>query len=199
MEKLEKIWHKLDALEKAIGQIVTRNAVKQTYQQLKKEEVVQQKWQPWALPYTFLMMVFITWMTNAYTSFVSMTGIALITLGAYLMLYFFQKTEIDLSIYEINPTAENFDKIIRQPLKKRVHYWAIGVAIYTLSLTFGLHLLIFGIGSLIGKGGFIGIFYGVMLGLTGAVTGSMYAMHTKKYEAVFNQEYDLSQIDFKMQ
>ena len=93
---------------------------------------------------------------------------------------------------------ENFDKLIRQPLKKRVHYWAIGVAIYTLSLTFGLHLLIFGIGNLIGKGGFIGTFYGVMLGLTGFAIGNMYVLHTKKYEAVFDQKYDLSLIDFKM-
>jgi len=145
------------------------------------------------------MMAFITWITTAYTSMVAMAGIALITLGAYVMLYFFQKTRIDLQPYEANPTAENFDKIIRAPLKKRVHYWAIGVAIYTLSLTFGLHLLIFGVASLVGKGGLVGTFYGVMFGLTGGVTGSMYAIHTKKYEMIFHPNYDLSFADFKTQ
>ena len=195
MKKLEKIWHKLDALEKALGKLVTQNAVQQTYQQLKKEATLQSKWQPWALPYILGMMAFITWMTGAYTSFVGMAGIVLITAGAYAMIYCFQQNQIDLTTYEVNPSAENFDKLIRQPLRKRVHYWAIGVAIYTLSLTFGLHLLIFGVASLAGKGGFVGAFYGIMLGLTGTVTGGMYASHAKKYEAVFNSKYDLSLID----
>lgn len=193
------IWHKLDALEKTIGQLATKDAVKETFQQLKQEATAQEKWKPWAFPFILTMMAFMTWMTNAYTSMISMTGIALIAFGAYLMLYFFQKNRIDLSTYEENPTATNFDEIIREPLKKRVHYWALGVAIYTLSLTFGLHLLIFGIGSLVGKGGLIGTFYGIMLGLTGWVTGGMYALHTKKYEAVFNPKYDLQLTDLKTQ
>lgn len=193
------IWHKLDALEKTIGQLATKDAVKETFQQLKQEATAQEKWKPWAFPFILTMMAFMTWMTNAYTSMISMTGIALIAFGAYLMLYFFQKNRIDLSTYEENPTATNFDEIIREPLKKRVHYWALGVAIYTLSLTFGLHLLIFGIGSLVGKGGLIGTFYGIMLGLTGWVTGGMYALHTKKYEAVFNPKYDLQLADLKIQ
>lgn len=199
MEQLEKIWHKLDALEKAIGELIAKDAVKETYQLLKQEESSQKKWGPWALPYIFLVMVFITGMTGAYTSIVSLAGIALITLGAYLMVYFIQKGQIDLQGYEANPSAVNFDEMIRKPLKKRVHYIALGVAIYILSLTFGLHLLIFGVASLAGKGGILGTFYGVMFGATGAVTGSIYAMHTKKYEVIFNPKYKLSFTDFKMQ
>lgn len=199
MEKLEMIWHKLDALEKTIGQLVTKNAVKETYQQLKKEENIHSKWRPLVAPYILGMMVFITWMTDAHTSIVSMVGIALITFGAAIMCYFFQKSRIDLRTYEANPTAENFDEIIRTPLKKRVHYWALGVAIYTLSLTFGLHLLIFGLASLAGKGGLVGTFYGIMLGLTGTVTGNMYAIHRKKYEVVVNPKYNLQLADFKIQ
>ena len=199
MEKLEMIWHKLDALEKTLGQLVTKNAVKETYQQLKKEENIHAKWTPWVLPYLLVMMAFITWLTTAYTSMVAMAGIALIALGAYVMLSFFQKNRIDLQAYEANPTAENFDKIIRNPLKKRVHYWALGIAIYTLSLTFGLHLLIFGVASLVGKGGLVGTFYGIMLGLTGSLTGGMYAIHAKKYEMLFHPTYDLSFADFKTQ
>jgi len=70
-----------------------------------------------------------------------------------------------------------------------------------LSLTFGLHLLIFGVGSLVGKGGLLGVFYGGMFGLTGTVTGGMYALHTKKYEVVFNPKYDvqLAETNYKMQ
>jgi len=199
MEKLEMIWHKLDALEKAIGALIAKDAVKETYQLLKKEEMAQRKWKPWALLIIIGMMAFMTWITGAYTSVISMMGIALIALGAYLMLYFLQKSQINLQGYEANPTAANFDKMIRESLKKRVHYWALGVAIYTLSLTFGLHLLIFGVASLVGKGGLVGIFYGIMFGLTGTVTGSMYAIHTKKYEVIFNPKYKLSFTDFKLQ
>jgi len=199
MEKLERIWHKLDALEKALGQLVARDAIKETYQQLKKEESIHAKWTPWVLPYLLVMMAFITWITTAYTSMVAMAGIVLIACGAYVMFSLFQKNKIDLPAYEANPTAENFDKIIRKPLKKRVHYWALGVAIYTLSLTFGLHLLIFGVASLVGKGGLVGTFYGIMLGLTGGVTGSMYAVHAKKYEILFHPKYEVSFTGFKMQ
>ena len=199
MEKLEMIWHKLDALEKAIGALIAKDAVKETYQLLKKEEMAQRKWNTWALLIIIGMMAFMTWLTRAYTSVISMAGIALITLGAYLMLYFLQKNQIDLQGYEANPTTANFDKMIRKPLKKRVHYWALGVAVYTLSLTFGLHLLIFGVASLVGKGGLVGTFYGVMFGLTGMVTGGMYAIYTKKYEVVFNPKYDLPLTNFKMQ
>ncbi|MFK7983456.1 MAG: hypothetical protein AB8G86_25975 [Saprospiraceae bacterium] len=199
MEKLEMIWHKLDILEKALGQLVAKNAVKETYQQLKKEDSIHTKWTPLVVPYLLVMMAFITWITAAYTSMVTMAGIMLITCGAYVMLSFFQKNRIDLQAYEANPTAENFDEIIRKPLKQRVHYWALGVAIYTLSLTFGLHLLIFGVASLAGKGGLVGTFYGIMFGLTGGITGSMYAIHAKKYEMLFLPNYDLSFTDFKMQ
>lgn len=199
MEKLEMIWHKLDALEKSIGELIAKDAVKETYQLLKQEETVKKKWEPWALPYIFLGMAIVTGMTGAYTSIVSMGGIALITLGAYLMVYFIQKSQIDLQGYEANPSAVNFEEMIRKPLRKRVHYLALGVGIYILSLTFGLHLLIFGVASLAGKGGLLGAFYGVMLGATGAVSGGIYAAHTKKYEVIFNPKHKLSFVDFKMQ
>ncbi len=199
MEKLEMIWHKLDALEKSIGELIAKDAVKETYQLLKQEETVQKKWAPWALPFIFLLMAFITILAVLYMSIASQAGIALISIGAYLMVYFIQKSQIDLQGYEANPTAENFDKMIRKPLKKRVHYLALGVGIYILSLTFGLHLLIFGVASLAGKGGVLGTFYGIMLGATGAVTGGIYAAHTKKYEVIFNPKYKLSFADFKMQ
>ena len=118
MEKLEMIWHKLDALEKTIGQLVTKNEVKETYQQLKKEESIHAKWTPWVLPYLLVMMAFITWLTTAYTSMVAMAGIALIALGAYVMLSFFQKNRIDLQAYEANPTAENLSLIhISEPTR----------------------------------------------------------------------------------
>ncbi len=199
MEKLEMIWHKLDALEKSIGELIAKDAIKETYQLLKQEETVQKKWAPWALPFIFLLMAFITILAVLYMSIASQAGIALISIGAYLMVYFIQKSQIDLQGYEANPTAENFDKMIRKPLKKRVHYLALGVGIYILSLTFGLHLLIFGVASLAGKGGVLGTFYGIMLGATGAVTGGIYAAHTKKYEVIFNPKYKLSFADFKMQ
>jgi len=199
MEKLEMIWHKLDALEKSIGALIAKDAVKETYQLLKQEETVQKKWGPRALPYIFAVMALVTCLAVLYMSIASQAGIALISVGAYLMVYFIQKSQIDLEGYEANPTAVNFDEMIRKPLKKRVHYLALGVAIYILSLTFGLHLLIFGVASLAGKGGVLGTFYGVMLGATGAVTGSIYAMHTRKYEVIFNPKYKLSFTDFKMQ
>ena len=72
MEKLEMIWHKLDALEKAIGALIAKDAVKETYQLLKKEEMAQRKWNTWALLIIIGMMAFMTWLTRAYTSVISM-------------------------------------------------------------------------------------------------------------------------------
>jgi len=75
----------------------------------------------------------------------------------------------------------------------------IACGAYVMFSLFHLHLLIFGVASLVGKGGLVGTFYGIMLGLTGGVTGSMYAVHAKKYEILFHPKYEVSFTGFKMQ
>lgn len=184
MEDLKKIWHKLNDLQVEIEQVLNKDAVENTYKKLKKEADLQKKWMPWMIPYIFCLMALMTWLTQAHDSFVKMSGIALITIGGLVMTYLLQANKIPIEQYQHHQDATTFMKIVKEKLEKRKHFWAIGVAIYTLSLTFGLHLLIFGLDSLAGKGGYVGLLYGMMLGLTGFATGNMYLAHQKQYGEV---------------
>ena len=181
MENLKAIWSKVEDLQIEIGKLLDTDIVESTYLTLKKEQALQKKWTPWMIPYIFALMTFMTWLTEAFQSPVSMTGIVLITIGGFVMTYLLKANQIPIERYEHNRDATSFLQVVREKLKKRRHFWAVGVAIYTLSLTFGLHLLIFGLDSLAGKGGQVGLLYGGMLGLTGYVTGNMYVVHQLRY------------------
>lgn len=191
MKDLEKIWQKLNALEKAIGHLIEKDGLEKEVNTLKKEVILNKKWQPWIILLVLVFMGFITWFTTAYDSVVSMAGIGLITLGGCLMIYFFQKNTIPSQIFETNNSPENLQPLLRKKLKKRMHYWALGMGIYVLCLTFGLHLLIFGLGSLAGKGGMLGLFYGGMFGLTGYSVGMIYQIHAIRYSAILKDKNTL--------
>ena len=181
MEDLKAIWNKVNDLQLQVGKLVDTDTVEHTYTTLKKEQDLQKKWTPWMIPYILVLMGFMTWLTEAFKSPVSMAGIGLITIGGLVMTYLLQANQIPIEQYEHNRDATSFLKMVKEKLAKRKHFWAIGVAIYTLSLTFGLHLLIFGLDSLDGKGGQVGLLYGIMLSLTGYATGNMYVTHQSRY------------------
>lgn len=181
MEDLKTVWNKINDLQLEVGQVVDTDTVENTYTALKKEQDLQKKWTPWMIPYILILMGFMTWLTEAFNSPISMVGIGLITIGGFVMTYLLQANQIPIEQYEHNRNAIAFLKTVKSKLTKRRHFWAIGVVIYTLSLTFGLHLLIFGLTSLAEKGSQFGLFYGIMLGLTGLVTGSMYVTHQSRY------------------
>lgn len=181
MEDLKMIWGKLNDLQEEVGKMINVNVVEDTYQTLKKEEENHKKYTPWMIPYILILMGFMTWLTEAYQSTISMVGILLITIGGFVMTYLLSTNRIPIEQYEHGRDATSFLKIVQEKLLKRKQYWPIAVAIYTLSLLAGLHLLIFGLESVANRGGEVGILYGVMLGLTGMVTGSMYAMHQSRY------------------
>ena len=187
MEDLKMIWGKLNDLQVEIGAMLNEHVVEDTFNTLKKEEARHKKWTPLMIPYIVLLMGFMTWLTEAYQSTVSMVGIILITIGGFVMTYLLQANRIPIDKYEHNKDAINFMKTVKEKLMKRKHYWAIGVAIYTLSLLGGLHLLIFGLESLAGRGGEVGLLYGMMFGLTGYATGSMYLFHQKQYGEIIKR------------
>lgn len=178
---LKLIWGKLNDLQIEVGELINTDIVEDAYSILKKEQALQKKWTPWMIPYILIVMSFFTWITNATDSIISMIGIFLITIGGFIMTYLLQSNQVPIERYEHNRDATEFMRIVKDKLARRKHFWAIGVAIYTLSLLFGLHLLIFGVDSLAGKGGELGLLYGTMLGLTGFVTGSMFLAHQKRY------------------
>ncbi len=181
MEDLKAIWNKVNDLQQQVGKLIDGDTVENTYTNLKKEQDLQKKWTPWMIPYILVLMGFMTWLTEAFKSPVSMTGIGLITIGGFVMTYLLQANQIPIEQYEHNRDAASFLKTVKEKLTKRKHFWATGVAIYTLSLTFGLHLLIFGLDSLEGQGGYVGLLYGTMLSLTGYATGTMYIAHQSRY------------------
>lgn len=188
MENLEKIYDKLNELEKAIGQIIEKDSLKENLNNLKKEAQFNEKWKLWMMVYVLVLMAFMTWFTGAYHSIVSMAGISLITLGGCLMMHLFQKNTIDPTIFEETHSLDRLKDMIQEKLKKRMHYWALGMGIYMLSLTCGLHLMIFGLASLAGKGGMLGLFYGAMFGLTGYSIGAIYQFHGLRYKAILKEE-----------
>lgn len=51
----------------------------------------------------------------------------------------------------------------------------------------GLHLMIFDVESLAGKGGALGIFYGTMLVFLGASVGGTYAMYHTQYGGILKR------------
>ena len=181
MEDLKAIWNQLGDLQTKVGQLIEIDDVESVYNKLKKEETNKKKWMPWMIPYILIMMSFIIWISEAYNGVVPMLGIALITVGALLMMHLLNKHSIPLTDYEHDKNATDFLKIVKDKLNKRRASWTIGVAVYIFFLLGGLHLLIFGIDNLVGRGGEVGLLYGVMLGLAGFSTGNMYLIHKKQY------------------
>lgn len=181
MEDLKVIWGKLNDLQIEVGKLVEVDSVTSIYNKLKKEEANRKKWMPWMIPYILLMMAVITWVTEAYKGMIPMFGIALITVGGFLMMWLLSRHQISVEAYEHDKNATVFLTSVKDKLVKRKTSWAIGVALYILLLLGGLHLLIFGLDSLAGKGGMLGLLYGTMLGLMGYATGSMYLRHQKQY------------------
>ena len=184
MEDLKAIWNKLDDLQLEIGQYFNKNVVETTYATIRKEENLRKKWTPWIIPYILVLMSVMVWISNAFQSWVSMMGILLITIGGFVMTYLLQANRIPVEQYEHNRDAMSFMKLVKEKLERKKHFWAIGVAIYTLSLTFGLHLLIFGFDSLAGKMGYVALLYGLMLGIAGYATGNMYIIHQQRYGGI---------------
>lgn len=181
MEDLKVIWSKLNDLQMEVGQMIGTDNVETVYNQLKKEQERKKKWMPFMLPYVVVLMSFMTWLTEAYRGVVPMIGIGLITIGAFIMVQLLNKHKVSLDAYEHDKDSTTFLKLVKEKLNKRKNTWAIGVALYTLLLLGGLHLLIFGLESLVGKGGEVGLLYGMMLGLTGFSAGSMYKLHQRQY------------------
>lgn len=180
-EALKTVWYKLDDLQNSVSSLMEKDLLENTIQQLKREDKTSGKMMPLILTFLLLMMAGIAWVSNAFESVTSMAGIAFIVTGGMTMIHFMSKNRVPFEEYEANGSVNNFIQEIKGIVAQRKHYWAAGVIIYLLSLTFGLHLLIFGLGSLVGKGGTIGTFYGIMLGIAGAAGGSMYALHNKIY------------------
>lgn len=185
MDELHAIWNKLNDLQVEVGTLLEVNKVETIYQQLKKEEDLQKKWAPFVMPFIICMMLGMTLFIRyaggqPYTN-IQIIGWILITLGALAMTYLLQSDSLPLATYEHHKNSLDFLKIVKEKLLKRKHLWAFAVTFYIISLTTGLHLLIFGLGSLAGKGGILGAFYGIMFGLMGASAGGMYAMHQAKY------------------
>lgn len=187
MEDLKRIWNKVNDLQLDIETLLDSKTVEHTYQILKKEEKNQKKWTPLVIPIILITMLVFTWVTQAYQTIVSMTGIVLITIGAFVMIRLLQMHQISIDQYEHDRDVISFLKIVKERLAKRKHTWALGVIIYTFSLTIGLHLLIFRLDSLAGLWGQVGLLWGMMLGLTGYAGGSMYLIHQKRYGAILNR------------
>jgi len=185
MDELQAIWNKLNDLQTEVGALIKVDKVDTIYEKLKKEEEQQKKWMPFMVPYIICLMLGMTWLVR-YTGgkpldLIQISGLILITLGGLSMIYLMHLARIPVDLYEHNHTSVEFMKNIKGKLLKRRHLWAIAMIVYILSLTIGLHLLIFGIGSLAGKGGSVGAFYGIMFGLMGASAGGMYSMHQARY------------------
>ena len=94
MENLEKIWQRLDDLERSISQLIEKDSIQKDLEHLKKETIMSEKWKPWLMIYVVSLMAFMAWFTAAYNSIVSMAGFSLITLGGCAMVHFFQKNNI---------------------------------------------------------------------------------------------------------
>ena len=97
------------------------------------------------------------------------------------MAYLLQSDRIPVEAYEHDKSSIDFLKIVKEKLEKRKHLWAFAITVYMVSLMLGMHLLLFGLESLAGKWGWVGVFYGISLGLTGKSAGDMYARHQSKY------------------
>jgi len=181
MEDLKVIWGKLNDLHVEIGEVLNKGVVENTYATLKKEEERHQKYTPLMIPYILILMTILIVITKSYQSWVSMIGILLITIGGFVMTYLFTLYRIPVEKYEHDRDTTSFLKLVKEKLEKRKHIGAIATTVYIFSLTTGLHLLIFGLDSLDGKWGWVGLHYGVMFALMGATAGTMYATYQKKY------------------
>lgn len=178
---LKAIWNQLGDLQTKVGQLIEVDKVESVYDKLKKEAEQKEKWMPWLVPYILVMMACLTWVSEAYQGLVPMTGIMLITIGAFIMMHLLNKHTIPLADYEYDKSATDFLKIVKSKLNKRKTTWAVGVATYIFFLLGGLHLLIFGLDSLVGQGATLGLLYGTMLGIAGFATGNMYVIHKMRY------------------
>lgn len=178
---LKAIWGKLNDLQLEVGKMIGADNIESVYNQLKKEQDRKKKWMPFMVPYIFAIMAFIAWVSEAHKDIVSMVGIAMITIGGFIMMNLLNMHEIPIDEYEHDKDSTTFLTLVKEKLEKRKTTWAIGVALYILLLLGGLHLLIFGLESLAGKGGELGILYGMMFGLMGMATGNMYVLHKKQY------------------
>lgn len=181
MEDLKVIWSKLNDLQLEVGQMIGVDNVETVYTQLKKEQDRKKKWVPFLVPYIMVIMAFMTWLTEAYKDVVSMVGIMLITIGALIMMKLLNMHAIPIEEYEHDKDSTSFLKLVKEKLEQRKKTSALGVGLYPLFLLGGLHLLIFGLGSLAGRGGEVGLLYGLMLGIAGFSTGSMFLFHQKQY------------------
>ncbi|MEM6318914.1 MAG: hypothetical protein AAF960_14675 [Bacteroidota bacterium] len=181
MEDLKTIWNKMDALHLEMGQIINSNNVETIYKKLKREEELTKQYTPFFIPVVLSVMAMMVYVTEAYKGWIPMLGIALITIGAFVMLRLILLHRVPVEQYEKSQDATSFLQQVKEKLNKKVHLSALGVAIYTLCILGGLHLLIFGLESLVGKGGMVGAVYGTMLGLTGVGVGMMYKMHQMQY------------------
>ena len=191
MDELHAIWSKLDDLQIEVGALINVNQAEDIYKKLKKEEEQRDKWKPFMVPYVVCVMLGFAWLVQSTggnpLTIIQIISLSLIGVAGLAFVYSFYIIKLPLAEYQTNGNTVAFLKKLKASLLKRRKVYVISMACYIVSLTIGIHLLIFGLDSLAGKGGYLGLFYGCMLGLLGASVGGTYRTYHKQYGDIFKR------------
>lgn len=182
MDEFQTMWKETEPIEL---NVINFHKVETIYSNLRAEEERKNKYMPWTYAVIMAVMAAMAFMVK-YTSgnaisAVQCLGLMLIAIGGVTMAYLLQLYRIPVHEFEHDQSSRAFMEIVRTNLNKRKILAPLAVAIYIVLLTGGLHLLIFGFGSLVGQGGSLGILYGMMAGLTGMSIAMMITTHNMMY------------------